>query len=72
MSTGTFRPSGSCWSSLSCSAGYSAGQVISGSQVVRFQPLDLYVMGLLPATAPELGGITSFMGIAPTQIGTVV
>jgi hypothetical protein len=49
-------------------AGYSAGQVISGSQVVRFQPLDLYVMGLLPATAPELGGIQSFMGIAPTQI----
>jgi hypothetical protein len=29
-------------------AGWNAGTNLSGSQVLRFQPLDLYVMGLMP------------------------
>jgi hypothetical protein len=29
-------------------AGWKAGTILSGSQILRFQPLDLYAMGLLP------------------------
>jgi hypothetical protein len=49
-------------------AGWRAGTVLSGTQILRFQPLDLYVMGLLPADAPELQTIQSFMAIKPEQI----
>jgi hypothetical protein len=49
-------------------AGWGAGRVLAGTQILRFQPLDLYVMGLLPADAPELQTIQSFMGIKPEQV----
>jgi hypothetical protein len=49
-------------------AGWKAGTVLSGTQILRFQPLDLYVMGMLPKTAPELQNIQSFMGISKDQI----
>jgi hypothetical protein len=49
-------------------AGWKAGTVLSGTQILRFQPLDLYVMGLLPANAPELQNIQSFMDVKETQV----
>jgi hypothetical protein len=50
------------------SAGWKAGTVLDGSELLRFQPLDLYVMGLLPADAPELGGMSSLIGLTPAEV----
>jgi Thrombospondin type 3 repeat len=49
-------------------AAYKAGTVVSGTQILRFQPLDLYVMGLLPADATELQTIQSFMKVKVEQV----
>jgi hypothetical protein len=49
-------------------AGWKAGTVLSGTQILRFQPLDLYVMGLLPANAPELQNLQSFMNLNESQV----
>jgi hypothetical protein len=51
----TTKPSALYGINVPFTAGWKAGTVLSGSQVVRFQPLDLYTMGLmaqgdLPAT----------------------
>jgi len=48
-------------------AGWKAGTVLSGTQIARFQPLDLYVMGLLPGDAGA-PAVESFMGISAEEM----
>lgn len=48
-------------------AGWKAGTVLSGSQILRFQPLDLYAMGFIDATELPVS-FRSFMQVAPGAI----
>jgi hypothetical protein len=47
-------------------AGWKAGTVLSGSQLLRFHPLELYVMGFIPAN--EVGAIQTLADIKPEQV----
>lgn len=45
-----------------------AGVAISGTRLLRFQPLDLYVMGFLPGNAPELATTQAFLALNANQV----
>lgn len=63
----TTRPTPFWGINIPFAAGWTAGTVLSGSQLVRFQPLDLYAMGFIDALElPE--NIRSFIHVPP---GTV-